>query len=115
LPDANLAELVGLNDTLGLDVSVTERPDPGRLPFQFGTCANGKNCDLGASVGLNYKILANSLGVTNPSGHELQVGATGYGDVNINLTRVELPEPGTLAIFSLGLAGFRFAKRKKTL
>lgn len=109
LPNANIAEFVGLDDLAGLTMSATERPNPpGTMPFQFGICAGNKNCQLGASMWFGYEILTNTQNVRDKNGAILQIGASGYGDINI-----EIPEPGTLALFGLGLAGLGLARRRQ--
>ena len=40
-------------------------------------------------------------------------GGFGWSKVAFETERVQVPEPGTLAIFGLGLVGLGFARRRK--
>ena len=71
----------------------------------------------GVSVGLNDGVVSGS-GLAETRLRNSFEADTGLGGINAPVTRfgtasVELPEPGTLMLFGLGLAGLGFAARRR--
>lgn len=79
-------------------------PFAGNTLFQFGTGANDKTSAFGGSSWLNF---------LNPNGYDY-IGKK-HWDINFNLSRrTEVPAPGMLLLFGLGLLAL-FSRRRKTV
>lgn len=81
-------------------------PVPGGYSFQWGQGANAKDAsEFGGSVWLN---------ILDPNGQRL----SGHWDLNLTFEAVtttnDVPEPGSLAVFGLGLIGLHFARRRRS-
>ena len=90
--------------TIGGDVFTLNPSDPfaGSTVFQWGAGANALNSSpLGGSAWIN---------ILDPLGNALR-----HWDINFNLTErpTEVPAPGGLALFGLGLMGLWFGQKRR--
>lgn len=97
--------LTGFGVFEGLSFNVTQRPSNGLYPFQIGVGASNKNVELGASGWFFYEVAENTSQFVN-----LTTGSRFQGDININLSVINVPAPAgilTLLPGLLALGAFR--------
>ncbi len=97
------ATLTGEADLSGLVLNLAHKPVDLAMGFQVGDGANGKNVTKGMSGWFTYTVSSTSTAWSSL--------ASGHGDFNLDLQPV--PEPGTIALVGLGIAGFAGARRRR--
>jgi hypothetical protein len=94
----------------GVGLSCSETADSENLNITIGTSTNNDNAvnswDPNAAGLLPYGIFASGLSAGTWT-------LTLKAQTSTNLTRQEIPEPGTLALLGVGLAGLGFAGRRR--
>ena len=116
--NAGTGIFTGLDDLDGLNLSLTQIPEDGKYPWQVGIDANSKNSFFGAAMWYDWEVVGDNDSDVSVCTAILDCGDDYHGDFNINLTLLpdittEMPEPATLALFGLGLAGLGLAARRK--
>jgi len=100
--------LTGTGAFSGLNLVLSHKPASGAMGFQVGEGANGKNINMGASGWFYYTIDASSSdywrGVWSDTSMQ-------RGDINIDLNPV--PEPGSVALMGVVIAGALVWRRKR--
>ncbi len=117
--DLTMGMFTGLDDLAGLNLNLIQIPVDGSFPWQVGDAGNSKNSLFGAATWFEWTVKGDNTSGVSVCTSSLNCPADIHGDFNINLallpdiTTTGLPEPATLALFGLGLAGLGLAARRK--
>lgn len=101
----------------GWSLNLSEHTDEHNTQFGDGG-ANGKNGNMGLAAWFNYSGIdgqGNSISNTGHADFNLDLIALQAEEISSNSDSVDVPEPATMSLLSLGLVGFGMGalKRKK--